>query len=58
MGCFASSPSDVSNFEAELSGLILAMKFAVTHACGHLWLESNSTSVLLRLRILTLLRIV
>ena len=44
MVCFASNLGRVSVFEAELTGLILAMEFAALNNWNRLWLDSDSSS--------------
>ena len=45
LGGFAANLGDVSVFEAEVTGLIVALEFAASHGWDRLWLESDSTAV-------------
>jgi len=46
LGGFASNLGDCSVFEAELSGLMIAMEFAALYNWPRVWLESDSSSAI------------
>lgn len=46
-GIFSSNLGDISIFEAELLGFIIARELAASNHWGSLWIEGDSSSVLL-----------
>lgn len=45
MGCFATNLGDMSFFEAEITGFILAMEISLQFAQHRSWIEIDSSSV-------------
>jgi len=44
LGTFASNLGDVTVFEAELTGILMAMEYAIAHSWHNLWIECDSSS--------------
>jgi hypothetical protein len=44
LGAFACNLGEVSVFEAEITGILLAMEYAVTHSWHNLWIECDSSA--------------
>lgn len=47
LGPFASNLGDVTIFDEELTGILIAMEYAASHSWHNLWIECDSTSVVL-----------
>ena len=46
MGCFASNLGELSVFESDMYGYLIAMEYAACNGWSNVWLESDSTSAL------------